>query len=187
MNSLNDYSVVSLLPDSLKQDPFIIALAEAVEIELKEAYREAESMSDFSDVDKLPELLLDYIAFQKHVDFYDNSLPVEMKRSLVKDSMRTHRMKGTPRAVELLIETVFGDGEVEEWYEYNGEPGYFRILTRNTSVTGAEAQKLISVLERVKRKSAWLDEIIILVDGNLDIFYGFALHVGDYMTVRQGA
>ncbi len=47
MNSLRDYSIPLLLPDSLRNDDFVVALGEAFETEMKEMYREAEILSNF--------------------------------------------------------------------------------------------------------------------------------------------
>lgn len=185
MNSIQDYVIHSLLPDSIKKDPFIVALGEAVEIELKEAYREAESMSDFSNVNALSEDLLDYIAYQKHVDFYDYTLPLETKRKLVKESAYFHRIKGTPKAVEMLIETVFGDGKVVEWFEYEGVPGYFKVITNNTSVTNELAEQFIRVLDSAKRKSAWLEKVEITQVDEMNLYIGSVVHTGDKLTLKQ--
>lgn len=166
MNSLQDYSVVNLLPESLKKDPFIVALGEAVEKELKEAYREAESLSNFYDVDKLPVPLLDYLAYQKHVDFYEPDLPIEQKRKLVKNTTSWHRKKGTPWAVEQVTSIVFPNAEVVEWFEYGGSPYYFLVkldLEEDFSLS-TDKPRLKRLIDTTKNKRSWLEKIVFKAD-----------------------
>src|SRR5690606_24826621 len=116
---------LKLLPYSLKQDPVLVAMFEAVVIQLHEAYEEAETLSNLVDVDKIPERLLDLLAYENHVDFYDSDLTVEQKRELVKKSFSWHRKKGTRWAVEQILHIFFKDVDLYEWFEYDGTPYRF--------------------------------------------------------------
>jgi phage tail P2-like protein len=185
MLSLIDNSIVDLLPPSLKVDPFIVALGEAVEKELKDAYREAESLSNLNDVDKLPEHLLDYLAHQKHVDFYENSLPIEQKRELIKRSQFIHRKKGTPAAVEDLITTLFGEGKVVEWYEYGGDPYHFKVVTNNRSVTQEKAEEFIKALNTVKRLNSILDIVELSTSDEMQLYFAGVVHTGEKLVLWQ--
>ncbi|KYD02627.1 hypothetical protein B4102_0221 [Heyndrickxia sporothermodurans] len=185
MISLQDNCLPNILPSSLKVDPFIVALGEAFEIEMKQAYIEAAKLCNLNDVDNLHENLLDYLAYQKHVDFYDNTLPIETKRKLVRDSTLFHRLKGTPKAVELLIETVFGEGEVLEWFDYGGKPGTFRVVTSNSEVTHEKAEQFIKALNSVKRESAKLEKVEVTQSEGLSIYFATVVHTGDKITVKQ--
>lgn len=170
MNSLQDYSIATLLPESLKKDPFVVALGEAVEKELKEAYREAESMSNFSDVDKLPEPLLDYLAHQKHVDFYDNTLPIEKKRGLVKNATMWHRKKGTKWAVEQVVSLIFNNSQVTEWFEYGGNPYFFRVETEQALTDETEVSRLVKLIDSAKNRRSWLENVTIKRTNDMNLF-----------------
>lgn len=161
MNSLQDYSITSLLPNSLKSDPFVVALGEAVEIELKEAYREAENMANLNDVDKLPEQLVDYLAYQKHVDFYEHTLSIDQKRKLIKNATQVHRKKGTPFAIEKVLESLRLPGEVLEWFQYVGNPYYFRVEIEAVELTSETLKLLNMLIDEYKNKRSWLDYIAI--------------------------
>ncbi|MDX8367792.1 phage tail protein I [Cytobacillus sp. IB215665] len=170
MNSIQEYSVVDLLPQSLKVDPFMVALGEAFEQEIKGAYREAESMSIFYDVNKLPENLLDYLAFQKHVDFYENSLPIEQKRQLIQNANMWHRTKGTPWAVEQVVSIVFPNAEVFEWFDYSGDPYYFQIEVEQTNIKSDDIKRLIQMVDATKNKRSWLEGIAVkMPKGQLEL------------------
>lgn len=185
MINLTDLVMTSLLPSSLKNDPFIVALAEAVEMELKEAYREAEAISDLSNVDNLPEELLDYLAYQKHVDFYDTSYPIEVKRKLVKESIHSHRLKGTPAAIEQLIDTIFGDGQVKEWFDYDGDPYNFIVETSNQSATNERAHEFIKAISTVKNVRSNLEKVVLLSSEQMKLYWGGVVHAGSKEIYRQ--
>lgn len=185
MNSVNDLTVSKLLPSSLKSDVFTIALVNATEKELKQAFREAESLADLSNIDQLPEYLLDYIAYQKHVDFYENTLSIEIKRGLIKRSRFFHQHKGTPAAVEELINMIFGDGKVVEWFEYDGQPFHFKVVTNNRSVTQEKAEEFLRALNSVKRKTAILDKIELSQSDEMNQYFAFVVQSGEKLVLRQ--
>lgn len=182
MTDMTSFSLKHLLPHSLLQDDENKAMAEAITLMLKRV---------FLDIDKLDpkkpisEHLLDIIAFEEHVDFYDPSLTIEQKRQLIDNSYFFHKRKGTPAAVEQLIEIVFGEGKVVEWFEYGGQPGYFKVVTSNKAVTEELAEQFVRALDSIKRKSAWLEKVEITQVDEMKLYFGGVLHTGDRLTFRQ--
>ncbi|GIO09679.1 hypothetical protein J31TS6_57070 [Brevibacillus reuszeri] len=185
MIDIFNVSILDILPESLKQDPDIVAIAEALTPELQETSRTIKETSIMSRIDEQPEEVIDLLAWQFHVDFYDPDLPLETRRELVKNSLPWHRRKGTPAAVEELITTVFGDGRVEEWFEYGGDPGYFKVITNNRSVTTDQAFLFIRALNSVKNTRSWLEKIEISQVEDHNLYFAGILHMGDKITVRQ--
>lgn len=185
MSELTDYNLASIIPHSLQRDPFIVALCNSIEKELKEAYNEARILFNLSDINKLPEGILDFLAYDQHIDFYDVTLPIEQKRELIKQSIPWHRKKGTPSAVEGLISTLFDRGRVEEWFDYGGEPYHFRIITTNRSITNERATEFIRALDSVKNKRSWLEAVIIESAESMNLIVGAFVHEGDYTIARQ--
>lgn len=65
------------------------------------------------------ETLIDILAWQFHVDFYDKDRPLEFRKRLVQLSIIWHKTKGTVALVEEVLETYWPGGAIlEEWYEY---------------------------------------------------------------------
>ncbi|MEQ6355910.1 phage tail protein I [Lysinibacillus sp. M3] len=153
--------LLKLLPRSLHQDPVLVAIAEAGEIQLKQAYQEAEDIYNLYDIDKKPEQLLDLLAYEKHVDFYDNELSIDQKRELIKSSIGWHRKKGTRWAVEHVASMVFEDAVVNEWFEYKGKPYFFKIKI-NINQPGS-IQQLKNLINATKNKRSWLDNITLAI------------------------
>lgn len=98
---------------------------------------------------------LPHLAKQFHVlglEGWDYASTEAEKRALLKQAVELHRYKGTPWAVRQGIQRVSPDVDIEEWFEYGGQPYYFRIRYRNQNVrlTIAQALKLFYVIESLK-------------------------------------
>jgi len=159
MIDMNIYK--KLLPYSLSQDPVLVAMFEALVIQLKEAYDEADLLYDLVNIDKLPEPLLDVIAYEKHVDFYDNQLTIEQKRELIKSSISWHRKKGTRWAVERVVSIVYPNANVYEWFEYDGHKYRFKIEVDEPFIANKDMKRLRELVEATKNKRSWLEYIAI--------------------------
>ncbi|MCM3129026.1 phage tail protein I [Paenibacillus provencensis] len=183
MTDLENMSLLDLLPISIRYDPKVIAYAEALDIELKEVKAEARKIPIFSRLNELNDEEADQLAWGFNVSFYDVSLPIEQKRELVKNAYRFHRKKGTPAAVEELITILFGYGKVEEWFEYGGQRGYFRVITNNPEVTQEKAQEFIKAVDSIKRGTAHLETVILAQSETIHVYNGFAIHVGKNIRI----
>ncbi|WP_024831595.1 phage tail protein I [Ruminiclostridium josui] len=136
-------------------------------------------------VQELPEAVLDALAHELLVDWYDATADISIKRELIKNSDKVHMYMGTPYSVEQVVQDYFGDGYVEEWFQYDGEPFHFRVVTSNSSATSELAERFTKAIEKVKRKSTVLDQVIVEMAAELPIYYGNVLHIGDVYTVEQ--
>lgn len=183
--TIHDVKLIDLLPDNLKRDPDMIAASQAVDLGFLELTDEMNNVIILPRVDEVSEELLDHLAYFFHVDFYDLTMDVETKRKLVKDSVYLHQIKGTPAAVERLIQTLFGDGEVSEWFEYGDTPYRFRVITGNESVTTERAEEFIRALDSVKNARSTLDRVIILQSEKMNLYWGGFVHVGSREEYRQ--
>ena len=65
----------------------------------------------------------------------------------------------TRAAVEELITSVFGEGRVEEWFDYGGEPFYFKVYT-NATFTEDMISKFDNMLEKVKNTRSKLETVV---------------------------
>ncbi|MCM1579135.1 MAG: phage tail protein I [Ruminococcus sp.] len=165
------------LPGPLKHDPKMRAIAEAVTKEALTVSGEIENVLIYSRIDELPEALIDILAYDMHVDWYDYSYPLKVKRDILKGSVRVHKKMGTKYAVEKALGALYPQSEVEEWYQYEGQPHHFHIVCDVTEnrVT-ASFQDIINAVMMYKRLSSHLDEVVyqasigITVETHTDFF-----------------
>lgn len=66
------------------------------------------------------EQLVDILAWQFHVDFYDPTKPLGFKRNLVQKSITWHMRKGTVALLQEVLDTFWpGGASITEWFEYD--------------------------------------------------------------------
>lgn len=185
MINVEQIRLIDLIPPNLRSDPSVRAAAEALDSELIQVTEMTSSLTLMASIDKLEERWVDELAWQYHVDFYDPTLPLEQKRDLVRYSLRWHRRKGTPSAVNELISTIFGSGTVVEWFDYGGERGYFRVKTSDPSANAERAAQFLAAINSVKNERSWLEAIEITTEGFMDLRFGVVSHIGKHLTARQ--
>lgn len=78
---------------------------------------DAEIVRRVVDPATCPAALLDWLAFQKSVDTWQEDWPVERKRAVIAASPEVHRLKGTRKAVRLALEALGVPSTIKEWWE----------------------------------------------------------------------
>lgn len=148
------------LPQSLQRDPKMVAFAKAATEQMLEVSGLSDDVLIYSRIDDLPEDIVDVLAYDFHVDWYDYSYPLAAKRDLLKTSVRVHKKMGTKYAIEKALSALYPESEVEEWFEYEGEPGHFQIVcdVTNSRIVASLAD-IIRAVKLYKRLSAHLDGV----------------------------
>ncbi|OKP67565.1 phage tail protein [Paenibacillus sp. P3E] len=183
MTNIQTISLLDLLPPSIRHDPSMSAAAVALDTQLQKTTDMINTLNLFGRSEEWSDAETDELAWQYSPPYYDPDLPLEQKRMLIKNAIPFHRHKGTPGAVEDLIDILFGEGAVEEWWQYGGDPYHFRVLTNNPDVTTTRAEEFIAAVDAVKRLSAVLDSVTISQVEELPLYYGGFLHFGDHITI----
>lgn len=147
-HGLTKENLVATLPVALQKDPSVVALAEAIAELLAQRPEEIDRLRIYPAIDRLDERLLDILAYDFKVDWWDPEYSLEEKRRTLKDSWRVHKMLGTKAAVERAISAIYPHTQVLEWFEYGGEPYHFR-LDINITNDHIDSDKQRRVLERL--------------------------------------
>lgn len=155
-------NLMAALPEALRQDSSVLALAESVAGLLASRPEEIDRLRIYPAIDALPENLLDILAYDFKVDWWDPEYSLDEKRWTLKTSWKVHKTLGTKAALEAAMSAVYPGTEVEEWFEYGGEPHHFRVFIRGeeTAIGPGRLDEFKKAIVRVKRLSSWLDSII---------------------------
>ena len=172
---LQHTSLFDILPQNLLRDEQIKAAAQALDAELQKITAATKEALLLPRLDELSEAVIDLLAWQWHVDFYEPNMSLETKRQLVRESIAWHRLKGTKAAVEKMVQAVFRGGVVTEWFEYGGEPYHFRVdILSAPQITAENTARLLNVINASKNIRSWLDEITYRRDLDATIHYAAA-------------
>lgn len=185
MITLGNVRMISLIPSFMKQDPFVVAVCEAFSPYFNQMEGDNQAYLIVNQIERLGSSDLDELAQEMNCTWYNPADSMEIKQTVLKNAIKVHLLKGTAEAVEIAVRSVFGDGYVEEWFEYDGQPGCFRIVTNNRAANEGQAARLMQIVESVKRKGAHLDEIVVALASQLKMHIGIAIHIGDTQTFRQ--
>lgn len=161
---LSNVDTAALLPSSVTGDPEMVAVLAALDQIWQQFAATVGNLGLLATIDQQPEAVVDKLAYQVHVDYWDDSWPLATKRQVVKDSIRLHGIAGTRGAVEDVIDAVWAGGAtVQEWWEYGGEPGTFQVIPTD-SQTAAQVTQFIESIRKVKRAT---DHVAIVTNNDL--------------------
>lgn len=176
MISLEQSQITDILPEALVS-PETRALSYALNNAVRRALNYAKNTSLYAIIDTLPENILDIMALELRTQYYDESFDTEKKRSLVKNTLLWYGKAGTVSAVQEMIDKVFDDGIVIEWFENGGEPGTFQISTTHV-VNPALISQFSAYIENVKNIRSHLSSIVTgkRADATYYLYGGVATH-----------
>ena len=127
-HGLTARNILHTLPEALKTDKKTFALASVIADALATRSLEVDKVKIYPRIDELPEVLLNILAHDFKVDWYGYNYPLSVKRSQFRESFQVRRKLGTPGAMELALKSIYPHTEVEEWFEYGGDPYCFRVI-----------------------------------------------------------
>lgn len=173
---LSDLEFIKLLPHFMRDDDAVKGLATGIDSIIPGLTAKIEKLSTWDRIDDLTEAELDDLAWELNILWYDTGAPIEVKRNIVRDSDKVYKKLGTKWAVENVINTYFGDGYVEEWFQYGGDPGRFRVYSSNPTLNESKFVEFLNLLNKVKRASSQLDGVFISLTGQMNLNAGMAIH-----------
>ncbi|WP_352416294.1 phage tail protein [Oscillibacter ruminantium] len=186
MINLHDASIADLLPEYMTATPETQALAYAVRQQVRRLMTAADGTMVWSNIDALDNAKLDALAAEMRVPNYSESYAVGVKRSLLKAVISYYMKAGTAGAMQEIIEAIFSNGKVVEWYAYGGSHHHFRVYTTNPSVSGEMAARFTAAIAAVKRKSTILDGVVVNADtGEMAIHTAMAIWISDSVTLPR--
>ena len=163
---LSNVSILNLMPPNLASDPNVKMAAQAFDEVLRDIIRKIPNVAVIPNLvlnKTIDSVLIDLLAWQFHVDFYDPKMPFNVRRDLVLKSLDWHFRKGTPSVVEELVSTVFSKAIVREWFEYDGLPYRFHIATEEPMPDTETRNNLIRAINSVKNTRSFFETFLQLV------------------------
>ena len=146
------FDIRNLFPAFLLADKNGYAMAKAIEAMLKYMIERVQiGIDTLKDVEKMPEWRLDEMAWELNC-LYDYNANIEAKRRWIRDATPLAAALGTPQAIYNYLEGYFDEVELEEYWQYGGEPFHFRVTVSGewTAENEAWARKAIAASQNVR-------------------------------------
>lgn len=145
-----------------EKSPEILSISYALQMQVARIVAAAEKTKCFSDIDKLADETLDYFAVEMRTMYYDQTLPIEKKRAIIKNTLNWYTKGGTTSAVRELLSVVFGEGDLEEWFNYDGDPYHFRaVLPVSQGSAVGDMNLFRELIQKIKNVRSHVDELVL--------------------------
>ncbi|MHB0998226.1 MAG: phage tail protein I [Armatimonadota bacterium] len=165
ISKLSDVALRDLLPPSISEDDQMIAIADGLDTESHKIVDDtAKYLPYIPGLDDLPSRIVDLLAWQYHLDNYDASASITVRRSRVRQAIAEHKIHGTRSMVDSVLTETFGEGGytlIEWWENTPKQAAYtFRVFIHEafTADDIADARRKLAVVSNVR--SHWIGSII---------------------------
>lgn len=149
---ISTFDLRQIFPRFILRDKNGYAMAKAIEAALNYFLAQSqEGLDTLQDVDKMPEWRLDEMAWEMNC-LYDETAAVEVKREWIRNAIPLYSIWGTKASVLEYLKGYFGEIELEENWQYEGEPFHFRVTVGGewTPKNEAWARKAIDRAKNVR-------------------------------------
>lgn len=140
-------------------------------------------------IDKVNESALVHLAEQFHIMGNEGWLltkTVAEKREIIKKAIELHRYKGTKYALVKVLSSLNINGEIQEWFEYEGDPYHFKvnIFLQNYTYNQNVFEGLKKMIDEYKNVRSVLEEISI--ESQFDSPIGFLSYTNTENELQIG-
>ena len=146
------------VPQFILNDKNGYALAKAIEAAVQYMNDRVQQGFDcLTNVGKMPEWRLDEMAWEFDL-LYDYNAEIATKRDWITNAVQFYKLYGTAGGIIKYLEAVFDNVDLEEWFEYGGDPFHFRVTVSGewsdevddwTKKAVARVQNVRSVLDTI--------------------------------------
>ena len=159
--TLEDILPVNLVTPETKALSYAFANAQKMMLEF------AKTLHIYAELSRVPERVLDLMALELGTQYYDQSFPRDMKEKLILQTMVWYMHAGTPSVLDEFLATVLDGGYIEEWYDYGGNPYFFRAyaMTGDQEFEPSYASDVKHQIEVYKNVRSWLELLMFITRG----------------------
>jgi len=184
---LSEVSFLDMVPRLFRSDRTVKGIADACDGLLQTLLDAGALLPLWTRINEQPEMVLDEMAAALNLLWYDRGATLTQKRAIVSSAETVYRQLGTPQAVRQVAEDYFGAATVEEWWEYEGDPGHFRIKIPAQTLTETQIDRFARNIRWVKRASALFDTLTVVEAMETTLYAGGAYHEIGTDYLMEGA
>ncbi|MBR8701485.1 MULTISPECIES: phage tail protein [unclassified Fusobacterium] len=168
MIRIKDLQLIDIAATSTLSDVNTLNIYKCIDSVLKEQDdRFRDKLNLLESIDRMTndELDLMFWGYSDHV----GNVEIDQKRKLLKKAVLSRITRGTTGVLRKMCKELYKGFEVEEWFEYNGEPGKFKIKTRDESIREDSYLELIDTINHYKNVRSHLETVELNIVRNSGI------------------
>ena len=155
-----EFRIEDIVPKFILCDKNGYAMAKAIEAGMKYFInRIDESMAIITDIDSMPEWRLDEMAWESDARWYDQTSDIDEKRKQIRLINAVFSTIGTKAGVLDAVEGVFGEGMIQEWFQYGGQPFHYKVYVTDDSAVYDRRNEFMRILGYVQHIRSVLDSV----------------------------
>lgn len=170
MIKLQDSGIYDILPFNVKSANIEVqALSYAVQQAILMICQFSNGVRVMTCIDDMPESIIDNLAVELNLPCYHSESMLNVKRALVKDAFIWHTIAGTASAIRRYFSTISQNTDIQEWFDYGGNPYHFRIVAAVAEGQEISEEMLKDIgiqIERLKNARSILDEALVVKEHN---------------------
>ncbi len=169
---LTSDSLMLILPGVLDRDKGMNMLAKTVATDIDTVLEDLNKAGIYYRVGELTEDLLDLLADDLGIHWYNYDHKLETKRRVVETSFDVHKHFGTKGAMVTALCAIWPSSKVEEWFEYSGNPYYFRVLVEADDRGAEQIQftEIVKTVQMYKNARSWLQDNNVILRIGCNVF-----------------
>lgn len=107
IKSLKDARITDALPRIVAGQDWVIALSNALGVQHEQTIQFADDSQIYTNLDNVSEDILDTLAINWKIDWYDTDYSIEQKRRIIKMAILVRRLMGTPYATRIQADAIY--------------------------------------------------------------------------------
>ena len=171
MRDLYNGTPYELMPEILRT-PESEAISYAISEGLKKLLDDAKRISLYGEISQVPDEVLDAMAAESRTQYYDPGASRKIREDMVRQTFGWYMHGGTSSIISEYLATLYGGGQVEEWYDYGGEPYFFKaivIVAEETVLPAGSSKEIIRRINGYKNVRSWLEALIFRISFEVQI------------------
>lgn len=171
--NIQDTKLIDIVPVFMRDDRTVRGLCAAADAMFQKMIDAVHIAWWRKYIDELDVDQLDEIAKQIGISWYDDGADILSKRSVLKNYENVLAIAGTPDAVKFAVKDLFGEVEIIEWQEYNGQPYHFKMLV-NAKLTEDNTRRFSSAVAGAKNVRSIMDSLETMRRSSVAMYVGGA-------------
>ena len=160
--NITEIALQDVIPRFMRGDKTVEGLCAAANVIFTEIIKRLPLVNLKTDLKLITEEDLDYIAKIEKISWYDTAYTREQKENIISNFEKNCFYLGTKTAVQNVTMEIFGENEVKEWFEYEGEEKHFSVRTNFIGDIRKAVSEYEKRIEDVKSFRALMDDVVFL-------------------------
>lgn len=156
MKKIDDLKIKNILPSSL-EDEKLLAISDGIDRVLNRINNKIDKCYFYKNLENTYPEIVDEMFWEWHVDYYSEDLTLDKKIKLIRNSYVNHLRKGTPWAVENMLNDILDGYQLLEWFEYDGDPYHFKVVTDKEFESVETIKKVNKIIDITKNIRSHFD------------------------------